>query len=264
MLNNFILMPHYVQALIATIFTWSITTLGAAIVFFFKKINKNILDLMLSLSAGIMIAASFWSLLDPAIKRANELQLCVWKVILISFMVGSLFLFLGDIIFSHLLEAKKEDNRLKRCWMLIFSITIHNIPEGLAVGVAFGSLATNNSNAALMAALMLALGIGIQNFPEGTAVSLPLRREGLTRGKSFIIGSLSGIVEPIAAIIGSILVMKITYILPYFLAFAAGAMMYVVIEELIPESQTNDNKGLVTLFGLLGFSIMMVLDVALG
>src|SRR5574344_270953 len=151
MLNNFILMPHYVQALIATIFTWSITTLGAAIVFFFKKINKNILDLMLSLSAGIMIAASFWSLLDPAIKRANELQLCVWKVIL--------FLFLGDIIFSHLLEAKKEDNRLKRCWMLIFSITIHNIPEGLAVGVAFGSLATNNSNAALMAALMLALGI---------------------------------------------------------------------------------------------------------
>ena len=264
MLNNFILMPHYVQALIATIFTWSITSLGAAIVFFFKKINKNILDLMLSLSAGIMIAASFWSLLDPAIKRANELQLCVWKVILIGFMVGSLFLFLGDIIFSRLLEAKKEDNRLKRCWMLIFSITIHNIPEGLAVGVAFGSLATNNSNAALMAALMLALGIGIQNFPEGTAVSLPLRREGLTRGKSFIIGSLSGIVEPIAAIIGSILVMKITYILPYFLAFAAGAMMYVVIEELIPESQTNDNKGLVTLFGLLGFSIMMVLDVALG
>ena len=251
-----------VQALLATIFTWSITAFGAALVFMFKKINKNVLDSMLGMSAGVMIAASFWSLLSPSIDMANMLKMNVMLVVSIGFLSGGLLLFIGDKITSKL-QSKSELSTNKRVLMLITSITLHNIPEGLAVGVAFGSTLYGLDGATLMSAWTLALGIGIQNFPEGTAVSVPLRREGFTRRKAFFYGQLSGIVEPISGVIGAVLVLKIRTILPFLLAFAAGAMIYVVVEELIPESQTNNNKGLISMFSLIGFTIMMVLDVLL-
>lgn len=261
-------LDYYIQALLATIFTWVITGLGACIVFFFKKINKNFLDAMLGFAAGVMIAASFWSLLSPAIVMAENLHMCAWMVIFIGFVCGGFLLFLGDKIYDYIekkVKKKKDNNKSKkRCIMLIFSITLHNIPEGLAVGVAFGSLAYNLDGATLSAALMLALGIGLQNFPEGTAVSVPLRREGFSRKKAFFYGQLSGIVEPISGVIGAILAIKVQFLLPYLLAFAAGAMIYVVVEELIPESQTNKKKDLMALFTLFGFAVMMIMDVALG
>ncbi len=251
------------QALLATIFTWSITALGSALVYFFKKINKNVLDSMLGMSAGVMIAASFWSLLSPAISMANMLKMNTMLVVTSGFLFGGLLLFLGDKIMSKL-QKKKGITTNKRILMLITSITLHNIPEGLAVGVAFGSTLYGLNGATLMSAWTLALGIGIQNFPEGTAVSVPLRREGFSRNKSFFYGQLSGIVEPISGVIGALLVLKIRFILPFLLAFAAGAMIYVVVEELIPESQTNESKDLMAMFTLVGFSIMMLLDVLLG
>lgn len=263
MLELFKNCPLYLMALIATIFTWSITAIGSSIVFFFKKVNPNILDAMLSLSAGVMIAASFWSLLNPAINLASKLDLIPWLVVLIGFLGGGIFLYLGDTLLKKKMNSN-YNHGLKRCIMLIFSITLHNIPEGLSIGVAFGSLAYNYTDQALMGAILLAIGIGIQNFPEGCAVSLPLRREGFSRKKSFLIGNLSGIVEPISAVVGCLLVLVIQNILPFFLAFAAGAMIYVVVEELIPESQKNKNKELMTFMAMIGFAIMMVLDVALG
>ena len=268
MIEWFTNLDHYIQALLATIFTWFITALGACIVFFFKKVNKNVMDAMLGFAAGVMIAASFWSLLSPAIDMANSLNMCAWVVILIGFLGGGLLLFSGDKIydcFEKRIKRKRESNKsLKRCLMLIFSITLHNIPEGLAVGVAFGSLAYGLEGATLTSACMLAFGIGLQNFPEGTAVSVPLRREGFSRKKSFFYGQLSGIVEPISGILGALLVIKVRFLLPYLLAFAAGAMIYVVVAELIPESQTNKKKDLMALFTLIGFSVMMIMDVALG
>lgn len=256
------------QALIATIFTWFITLLGAALVFFFKKPNKNVLDAMLGFAAGVMIAASFWSLLSPSIDMAENLKMIPWLVAFVGFFSGGVLLYIGDKIFSKLESKKQSGNKknksFKRCLMLILSITLHNIPEGLAVGVAFGSAAYNLSGATLGAASLLALGIGLQNFPEGTAVSVPLRREGMSRGKAFFFGQLSGIVEPISGVIGALLVLKVRFLLPYLLAFAAGAMIYVVVQELIPESQTNKKKDLMALFTLIGFSVMMILDVALG
>lgn len=257
---------YVIQAFIATIFTWSVTAIGAALVFFFKKVNKSVMDAMLGFAAGVMIAASFWSLLSPSIEMAESLNMKSWLVAFIGFFSGGLLLFVGDKIFSHL-EKKKEritNSKVKRSLMLILSITLHNIPEGLAVGVAFGSIAYNLEGATLGAACLLALGIGLQNFPEGTAVSVPLRREGFSRKKAFFYGQLSGIVEPISGVIGALLVIKIRYLLPYLLAFAAGAMVYVVVEELIPESQSNKKKDLMALFTLIGFSVMMILDVALG
>ncbi len=251
------------QALIATIFTWSVTAIGASLVFAFKKINKNIMDAMLGFAAGVMIAASFWSLLSPSIDMAENLNMIPWLVAFSGFFSGGLLLFIGDKTYDFL-DSKKEKTSIKRSLMLIFSITLHNIPEGLAVGVAFGSLAYGLEGATLTSACMLALGIGLQNFPEGTAVSVPLRREGLSRSKSFLYGQLSGIVEPISGVIGALLVIKIRLLLPFLLAFAAGAMIYVVVEELIPESQTNTKKDLMALFTLIGFSVMMILDVALG
>lgn len=251
------------QALIATIFTWSITAFGAALVYFFKKINKNILDSMLGISAGVMIAASFWSLLSPAITMADKLQMNTMLIVTLGFLSGGLLLFIGDKVMDKL-QNKKGITTNKRVLMLITSITLHNIPEGLAVGVAFGSTLYGLDGATLMSAWTLALGIGIQNFPEGTAVSVPLRREGFSRNKAFFYGQLSGIVEPIAGVIGAILVLKMRLILPFLLAFAAGAMIYVVVEELIPESQTNKSKDLMAMFTLVGFSIMMLLDVLLG
>lgn len=269
MIEWFSNLDYWVQALLATIFTWFITALGACIVFVFKKVNKNVMDAMLGFAAGVMIAASFWSLLSPAIEMADELKMCSWIVIFIGFVGGGLLLFSGDKIYDYFdrktrKKRNKENHSLKRCLMLVFSITLHNIPEGLAVGVAFGSLAYGLEGATLGAACMLALGIGLQNFPEGTAVSVPLRREGFSRKKAFFYGQLSGIVEPISGVIGALLVIKVRFLLPYLLAFAAGAMIYVVVEELIPESQTNKKKDLMALFTLIGFAVMMIMDVALG
>lgn len=272
MIDYFINLNYVYQALIATIFTWGVTALGAALVFFFKRVKKGIMDGMLGLAAGVMIAASFWSLLSPAIEMAESLNMISWAIVAVGFLSGGILLFIGDKIFNYIGDKQKENRgeskaqakSFKRCLMLIFSITLHNIPEGMAVGVAFGSLAYSLEGANLISACILALGIGLQNFPEGTAVSVPLRREGFSRTKSFVYGMLSGIVEPISAVIGALLVVKIRLFLPFLLAFAAGAMIYVVVEELIPESQTNERKDVMALFTLIGFAIMMILDVALG
>lgn len=268
MIDWFINLNYPIQAFIATLFTWGITALGAAVVFLFKNVNKNIMDGMLGLAAGVMLAATFWSLLSPAIEMANALNLISWLVVALGIIAGGLLLFLGDKIFDYFATKNNrnitDNTRFKRCLMLITSITLHNIPEGMAIGVAFGSLGYGLEGATLGAAVMLAIGIGIQNFPEGSAISLPLRREGMSRTKAFLIGNISGIVEPISAIIGAILVMKIRILLPILLAFAGGAMIYVVVQELIPESQTNEKKDLMALFTIFGFIIMMVLDVALG
>lgn len=266
MVDFFMELDPVFQALIATLFTWSVTLLGASIVFFFKKVNKSIMDAMLGFAAGVMIAASFWSLLSPSIEMAKSLNMIAWLIAAIGFLCGGGLLFIGDKVFDILSKknSKKESSRFKRCLMLIFSITLHNIPEGLAVGVAFGSSAYGLDGATLASSSLLALGIGLQNFPEGTAVSVPLRREGMSRKKAFFYGQLSGIVEPISGVIGALLVLKIRTLLPFLLAFAAGAMIYVVVEELIPESQTNAKKDLMAFFTLIGFSLMMVLDVALG
>ncbi len=266
MLNYFTHLDFVTQALIATIFTWSITALGAGFVFFFKKVNKSVMDAMLGFAAGVMIAASFWSLLSPAIDMAEKLNMTAWIVVTLGFLSGGILLFIGDKLFT--LYSKKKhyahNGSFKRCLMLVFSISLHNIPEGLAVGVAFGSIAYALNGATLTSAWLLALGIGLQNFPEGLAVSVPLRREGLSRKKAFYYGQLSGVVEPIAGVIGALLVLKIRFLLPFLLSFAAGAMIYVVVQELIPESQTNKKKDLMALFTLIGFSVMMILDVALG
>lgn len=266
MINFFYNLDHTIQALIATLFTFSITAIGASVVFFFKKINKNIMDAMLGFAAGVMIAASFWSLLSPSISMAESLNMIPWLIAFVGFFCGGLLLFIADKVF-YIIDSKtkkRENKSFKRCFMLIFSITIHNIPEGLAVGVAFGSLKYGLDGVTLASTSLLALGIGLQNFPEGTAVSVPLRREGYSRKKAFFLGQLSGIVEPISGVIGALLVLKVRALLPFLLAFAAGAMIYVVIEELIPESQANKRKDLMALFTLIGFSIMMILDVALG
>lgn len=265
MIDYFMELNHVPQAFIATLFTWGVTALGASLVFLFKKVNKSVMDAMLGFAGGVMIAASFWSLLSPAIEMAENLDMIAWLVASLGFFSGGLLLFIGDKFFDKFdKKREKTSNKVKRCLMLIFSITLHNIPEGLAIGVAFGSLAYGLEGATLAAACLLALGIGIQNFPEGTAVSVPLRREGLSRKKSFFFGQLSGVVEPIAGVVGALLVLKMRLMLPFLLSFAAGAMIYVVVEELIPESQTNKKKDLMALFTLVGFSIMMILDIALG
>ncbi len=262
--------PPTLLALLATLFTWSVTAIGAAVVFFFKRTPKSIMDAMLGFAAGVMIAASFWSLLSPALEMAESLEMRAWLVAVTGFLSGGALLFVGDRVFSclqgrlHCSGGKERQLRIKRCLMLIFSITLHNIPEGMAVGVAFGALAYETDASALPAACLLALGIGLQNFPEGTAVSMPLRREGLSRGKAFLFGQLSGVVEPIAGVIGAVLVVQMRYLLPFMLSFAAGAMIYVVVAELIPESQSNKKKDLMALFTLFGFSVMMLLDVLLG
>ncbi|MCB9313496.1 MAG: ZIP family metal transporter [Lewinellaceae bacterium] len=262
--------PAY-QALIATLFTWGVTALGAALVFFFKKMNQKVLDAMLGFAAGVMIAASFWSLLAPAIEMSAETSsLPEWAPALIGFLAGGLFLAGLDKILPHLhpglsmKEAEGPKTSLRRSVLLVLAITLHNIPEGLAIGVAFGAVAYGLPSATLGAAIALAIGIGLQNFPEGTAVSVPLRREGMSRRKAFFYGQLSGIVEPVAGVAGAILVLSMQSVLPYALAFAAGAMIFVVVEELIPESQLAKNTDLATLATLAGFAVMMTLDVALG
>lgn len=261
---------HIAEALTASLFTWSITAAGAGLVFVFRKNSKNMMDAMLGFAGGVMIAASFWSLLSPALEAAAEAGLCPWATALSGFLGGGLLLYYGDKIFVRferkIFSSRSEEDkqRIKRCLLLVFSVTLHNIPEGLAIGVAFGSLAYDLEGATRASAVLLAAGIGIQNFPEGTAVSVPLLREGLSRKKAFFFGQLSGVVEPAAALTGAVLAVRMQILLPFLLAFAAGAMIYVVVEELIPESQTNENKDKMALATLTGFSFMMVLDTALG
>lgn len=260
-----------IQALLATLFTWFVTALGAGMVFFFKTIQRKVLDGMLGFAAGVMIAASFWSLLSPAIEMAEASgDLPAWIPATTGFLMGALFLWLTDKILPHLhlgypmSEAEGVSTGWQRSILLVLAITLHNIPEGLAVGVAFGAVAADLPSASLAGAVALALGIGIQNFPEGAAVSIPLRREGLSRMKSFWYGQLSGIVEPIAGLIGAVAVIYMRPILPYALSFAAGAMIFVVVEELIPESQLDKDTDIASLGAILGFAVMMALDVGLG
>ncbi|MBF0359970.1 MAG: ZIP family metal transporter [Oligoflexia bacterium] len=259
-----------VQALLATLFTWFLTALGASMVFFFKTINRLVLNGMLGFAAGVMIAASFWSLLAPAIEMSERAGKTAWIPAAIGFLSGGLFLFIVDKLLPHLHLGlpRSEAEGIKTSWqrsiLLVLAITLHNIPEGLAVGVAFGAVAANIPSASLAGAVSLAIGIGMQNFPEGAAVSIPLRREGLSRTKSFYYGQLSGIVEPIAGVIGALAVIWMQPLLPYALSFAAGAMIYVVVEELIPESQRDSETDISTIGAMLGFTVMMILDVALG
>ena len=260
-----------VQALIATLFTWGLTAAGAALVFLTRTVRPKLLDAMLGFAAGVMIAASFWSLLAPGLEMAEQLGHRPWLTAVIGFMGGGIFMRLTDRFLPHLhigLETDQSEG-VKTSWqrstLLVLAITLHNIPEGLAVGVAFGAAAANLSSASLGGAIALAIGIGIQNFPEGAAVSLPLRREGMDRTRSFLMGQASGLVEPIAGVFGAAFVVYMQNILPYALCFAAGAMIFVVVEELIPESQRREvNIDFVTMATMVGFSVMMILDVALG
>jgi len=259
-------------ALLATLFTWGMTALGSGLVFFFKSINLRVLNMMLGFASGVMIAASFWSLLAPAIELAEESPLPAWFVAAAGFAGGAAFLWLADRLMPHIhFSAKPGEEegihtKIRRSVLLVFSITLHNIPEGLAVGVAFGALSGLITTDAVLPAMAVAIGIGIQNFPEGAAVSIPLRREGLSRPLAFFYGQASGLVEPMAGILGALLVTAVRPVLPYALAFAAGAMIYVVVEELIPTSQEGDHEStdLATIGAIIGFTAMMILDVALG
>lgn len=262
------------QALFATLFTWGVTALGAGLVFFFKSINKTVLNGMLGFAAGVMVAASFWSLLAPGIELAEELGQVPYVTAAVGFLAGGGFLYAVDKLLPHLhmglatTEAEGPKTHWQRSVLLVMAITLHNIPEGLAVGVAFGAVAGGlGTSATLAGAIALAVGIGLQNFPEGAAVSIPLRREGFSRIKAFVYGQASGIVEPISGVLGAWAVLNIQPILPYALAFAAGAMIYVVVEELIPEAQREEGGSktdVATLGALAGFALMMILDVALG
>lgn len=265
-MNWFENLSPVIQALIATTFTWGVTALGALVVCFFKEVNKKVLNTILGFSAGVMIAASFWSLLAPSIDLSEELGYIAWVLPAAGFVVGGLFVLFSDKFLDKMLKGKKSletANSLKRSILLISAITIHNIPEGMSIGVAFGAIASGVPGMTLIGAVMLAIGIGIQNFPEGAAVSLPLRNEGFSRLKSFLIGQASALVEPISAVIGVVLVLSIRSVLPFLLSFAAGAMITVAARELLPES-IQENKNLATLGLIFGFIIMMVLDVALG
>ncbi len=259
-----------IQALLATTFTWVMTALGAAIVFMAKNVSRKILDGMLGFAAGVMIAASFWSLLVPAIEMSEGKNLPVWLPAALGFLMGGIFLRGVDRILPHLHinfpveEAEGIKTNWERTTLLILAITLHNIPEGLAVGVAFGAIASGLPSATLAGAVALALGIGIQNFPEGLAVSMPLRREGVSRLKSFWYGQLSAVVEPIAGVIGAAAVILAEPILPYALGFAAGAMIFVVVEQIVPESQRGNNTDIATMGAMIGFTVMMILDVGFG
>jgi len=268
MMDWFSALNPVLQALLGTLFTWGVTALGAATVFFFKTLNQKALDTMLGFAAGVMIAASYWSLLAPAIAMSEGGSVPAWVPAAGGFLMGGLFLRLVDAIMPHLHMFETEAEGIKTSWrrtvLLVLAITLHNIPEGLAVGVAFGAAAFGLPEASLAGAVALALGIGIQNFPEGAAVSIPLRREGMSRTKAFAIGQFSGMVEPAAGVLGAFAVMVARPMLPWALAFAAGAMIFVVVEEVIPESQRAGNNDTATMGAMIGFTTMMILDVALG
>jgi ZIP family zinc transporter len=255
-------------AFIATLFTWGLTALGASLVFFVKNMNRRLLDGLLGFTGGVMVAASFWSLLAPGIEMSKGEGFVKVIPVAVGFGLGALFIFGLDKVLPHLHINFKESEGIKTPWhrttLLVLAITLHNIPEGLAVGVLFGGVAAGIPEASLTGAVALAIGIGIQNFPEGIAVSMPMRRQGASRFKSFWYGQMSAIVEPVAAVIGAVAVTFFTPILPYALAFAAGAMIFVVVEEVIPETQLENNTDIATLGFILGFIVMMTLDVALG
>lgn len=263
-MNGLFFLSLPLQALLATLFTWSVTALGAALVFFTRRTRPTVMDAMLGFGAGVMLASSYWSLLAPGIDMAVSLGQAAWLPACAGFLTGGAVLTCGDGLMQRLTARGDMTDSRRRCVMLITSITLHNIPEGLAVGVAFGALAFSEGDGGLTGAWMLALGIGLQNFPEGAAVSLPLRREGMGRGKAFFLGQLSGAVEPAAGVLGALLAVGVREILPFLLSFAAGAMVSVVVAELVPESQRNPRRGLMTLATLGGFAVMMALDVALG
>ena len=258
MMSFFESLNPVLQALIAGIGTFGITALGSACVYLFKNINKKIMNIMLSISAGIMLSSSFFSLINPALENATKTKQIPWLVCSLGIILGCLLLFICDKLYT------KKNHNFKRINNLILSITLHNIPEGMAVGIAFGAAKYGFGDATVISALMLALGIGIQNFPEGSAISFPLFRDGYSKFKAFIIGALSAIVEPIAAVIGALIVIKAQMVLPVMLSFAAGAMLYVTVVELIPESMANEKKEFMALYLVIGFIIMMMLDVALG
>ena len=271
MIDFFIQLSPVWQALIATTFTWLVTALGASTVFFFKQVNRKLLDGMLGFAAGVMIAASYWSLLAPAIEMSQETSsVPIWFPAAVGFLCGGGFIRLIDLFLPHLhlgfpvTEAEGVHTRWRRSILLVLAITLHNFPEGLAVGVAFGAVAADFPSATLAGAIALAIGIGIQNFPEGVAVAVPLRGEGVSTARSFWYGQSSALIEPIAGALGAGAVLLMKPILPYALAFAAGAMIFVVVEELIPESQLSKNTDFATSAVMLGFVIMMILDVALG
>lgn len=254
------------MAFVATLGTWFVTALGAATVVFFTSPRVKVLNLMLGFSAGVMIAASFWSLLEPAIARAEQMPgPPAWLIATAGFLTGALFLWASDKLVSRALGRVERDG-VRRIILLVLSITIHNIPEGLAVGVAFGALQNGCSAESLMGAVSVAVGIGLQNFPEGAAVSVPLRREGWSRGKSFLVGQASALVEPVAGVLGAWLVLYVQALLPYALSFAAGAMILVAVHELIPECQKRKSEQpyFATMGIVLGFAAMMLLDVMLG
>jgi ZIP family zinc transporter len=255
-------------ALYATLFTWFLTALGASFVFFFKNMNRVVLDGMLGFTGGVMIAASFWSLLSPAIEMSKGEGFVKVIPAAVGFALGALFIFGLDKLLPHLHINFKETEGVKSPWqrttLLVLAITLHNIPEGLAVGVLFGGVAAGIPEASIAGAVTLAIGIGIQNFPEGIAVSMPLRRMGMSRWKSFMYGQSSALVEPVAGVLGAVAVLFFIPILPYALAFAAGAMIFVVVEEVIPETQQDKNTDIAALGLIAGFIVMMTLDVALG
>jgi len=259
-----------IQALMGTLFTWAITALGSALVFLTKDISRKLLDGMLGFASGVMIAASYWSLLAPAIELSEGLNVPVWFPAVVGFLLGGVFLFAVDKLLPHLhigqdiSQAEGPKTSWQRSILLITAITLHNIPEGLAVGVAFGAAAAGIEGAGIASAVALAIGIGIQNFPEGLAVSAPLRREGWKTSKAFVYGQFSGMVEPVAGVIGAAATLLMRPLLPYALAFAAGAMIYVVAEELIPASKQGKHSDIPTIGVMLGFAVMMLLDVALG
>lgn len=248
----------YNQALIASLIAMLMTVLGSATVFLFKRINKSIMEGMVSISAGIMLAAAIFSLLLPSIEQAKQLSMNTSLVVTTSILMGSLLLIAGDLIASK--KIREDSNKTSSVLLLVLSIILHNIPEGMAIGVAFGSIVYNIEGATVAAAISIALGIAIQNFPEGAAISIPIRRLGVSRKKSFLIGASTGLVEPISALIGVYLVLKVKLILPFLLAFAAGAMIFVIVSELIPEALENKRKNLMTYLFLIGFVLMMLLE----
>ena len=262
MVSFFINLNPVLQALLAGTFTWIITIMGAAIVFFFREVDDKVMNPTLGFSAGIMLSASIFSLIIPALEMNKNYN---YFIVSLGIVLGVLFIYIGEKIYDYIEKKEKLEvnNNRKRSFLLILAIFLHNIPEGLILGLSFGSLAHQNSGVTLLSALMLTLGIGIQDFPEGCAISLPLKKEGYSRNKAFCIGALSAIVEPLGAVLGALLIMHIESLLPYLLSMAAGAMFYVVIRDLIPESQRS-NKTLTTIVTIIGFIIMMILDIALG
>lgn len=272
MIEWFLSLNPVLQATLGGVFTWSCTALGSSLVFLFHEVNRKLLDVMNGFAAGVMIAASFWSLLAPSIDYAEQIGYGRLSFVpaIIGFLLGGIFLRVIDAVVPHLhlgdkrSEAEGIPTKLPSSTLLFLAITIHNIPEGLSIGVGFGAAGLGVESATMASALALAIGIGLQNFPEGAALAMPIRAEGASKSRSFNLGQASALVEIVSAAIGAWLVLQVSAILPYALAFAAGAMIFVCVEELIPESQTNGNKDLATMALLVGFATMMALDVALG